>query len=166
MVDWDPVEGYGGESEEECHAPHGGKKDSSSAEAIDDHQVNPGEEEVGGCDDGSDGYGIGEADKCEEGRGVVHETVETAELTDGHETAGCDECAEIAGDDVELLEKPEIAFSFLDCLCFGDVAADVSDLLLDLLGSSLGEDCLDDNCCSFRLVVIDELTGRFWAEWQ
>jgi hypothetical protein len=61
-------------------------------------------------------------------------------LTDGHETAGCDESAKIAWDDVELLEEPEIAFAFLDCLRFGNVGADVSDLLLDLLRSSLRED--------------------------
>lgn len=66
VVDWDPVEGEGGEGEEECHAPHGGEQDATTTEAIDDHQVDPGEEEVRCCDDGADCYRIGETDESEE----------------------------------------------------------------------------------------------------
>ena len=80
-------------------------------------------------------------------------------MADSHEATGRDECSKIAWDDVELLEKPEISFAFLESFGFSDVGADVSDLLLDLLGSSVGENRLNDNGRSFRLVVVDELTG-------
>lgn len=158
MVDGDPMEGDGCEREEERHAPHGREQDAAAPEAVHHHEVDPGEEEVGRCDDGADCDGVGESDEGEEGRGVVHKTVEAAELADGHKTAGGDEGAEVSRDDVELLEEPEAAFAFLESLGFGDVGGDVSDFLLHLLGSSFRENLLDDNGCCFGLVVVDELT--------
>ena len=66
MVDWDPVECDSCEGKEECHSPHGGEQDASSAKAIDDHQVDPGKEEVCSSDDGTDSNRVGKTDKSEE----------------------------------------------------------------------------------------------------
>jgi len=80
-------------------------------------------------------------------------------LTDRHETAGCDKSSEVAGNNIELLEEPDIALAFLEGLSFRNMGGDMSDLLLDLLRSSFRENLLNDDRCLFWLVVKDELTG-------
>ena len=68
MVDGDPVEGDGREGKEECHTPHGAEEYTSTANAVDEHQVYPREEEVRSGDDGADRNRVGESDESEERR--------------------------------------------------------------------------------------------------
>ena len=140
MIDRNPVECDSCETKEQSHAPHCAQQDASSAESINNHQVDPGKEEVRGGNDRSDGNRIGKTDKSEQSRRIVHKTVETSKLADCHETAGCDESSEITWDNVELLEEPKISLAFFDGFCLRNVSRDMLDLLLNLLGSSVRED--------------------------
>ena len=166
MVDWDPVERNSGQSQEQSHSPHCREQDASASESINNHQIDPGKEEIRGSDDRPNCHRIGETDKSEERRRVVHKTVESTELTDSHEATSCDESSEISWDDVKLLNEPELAFAFLDSFGLCDMGGDVADLLLDLLLSPEWENFLDDDCGFVMLVVVDQLTRRFWAEWE
>lgn len=71
VADWDPVEGDSGDNEEETHEWHGAEQNAAATNAIDEHQVDPGEEEVCACNDCSDCDGVGESDEGKEGGRVV-----------------------------------------------------------------------------------------------
>jgi len=150
----------------QCHSPHSAKQDAPSPNSINKHEVDPGEKEVSSCDDSSNSYGIGKADKSEKRGRVIHERIETSELTDCHETAGSNKCSKVAGDDIKLFEEPDISSPLLQSFSFSNVSCDVLNFLLDLLRSSLWENLLDDNCSFIRLIMVNELTGALWAERQ
>ena len=164
MVDGDELEADGSDDKSKTHEGNSAEQNSSAASTIDEHEVDPGENEVGSSDDSTDSDGVGEANKGEEERRVVHERVEAAELRDGHQTTSRDEGAEVGRDDIELLEHPPARFTSVESLGLVDVVSQMADLVLNLLLGTIGEDS-SDNCGSFlRLSVVDELTRRFRAE--
>lgn len=183
VVHWNPVEGDGGNNKEKTHELHRAEQNAAASNAVNEHEVNPGEEEVGSGNDGTDSDRVRKAYQCEEsGRAVlrsvlrraldaaanllVHERVETTELGNGHETASSDQSAEVGRNDVELLQDPPLRLAGGQVLGLLNVNADVLNLLLDLEIRAVGEDAADDCLRLIRLVVVNKLTRRLWAEWE
>lgn len=164
VLDGDPLETDSGNDQEETHELHSAEQDSATSGSVDKHEVDPGEDEVGGSNNGSYSDGVGEADEREDQRRVVHERVETAELRDSHETTSRDESAEVGWDDVKLLENPPLRLAAVEELGLLDVPGNVLDLVLDLLFGTVGEDLSDNHGSFFGLVVEDELARRLGAE--
>jgi len=113
VVDGDPVECDSCYDEEECHSPYGAERHTASTESINDHEIDPGEDEVRGGNDGPHRYRTVETDHGKNSRRVVHETVEASKLADSHETTGGNKGAKVTRNDVKLLEEPDVAFAVL-----------------------------------------------------
>lgn len=164
VIDRNPVEGNGGCNQSETHEGHGAEQDATTANAVNEHEIDPGEEEVDCGNDSTNGHGVGESDESENSRRVVHKRIETSELRDGHETTSRDESTEVGGHDVELLESPPLALAAGEFHRLLDVHADVLHLLLDLKLGSIGKDLRNDPGGLLWVSMKDQMTRRFGAE--
>ena len=83
------VEGYAGEHKTNDHTRSGENHNLASADDIDVFECEKREDEIRARDDETDSCWIIEPDLLEDGRAVVHESVEAAKLLEGLHAA-CD----------------------------------------------------------------------------
>lgn len=86
-VDWDIAKGNDSHHHADGHPKHSDRQDDPATEFINKYQINEREDEIRARNCDPDSSGVIEPDDGEEGRGIIHQRVESPELADCHNHA-------------------------------------------------------------------------------
>lgn len=152
------MERDGGEDKGAAHARDGEARDAATAGLVDDDERDEGEGQVDDGDDEADDERVVEPDVLEQGRRVVHERVEAAQLLDALQAARDDEGAEVGRVEVQPLprldERRRVAHRVLDAL------ADNVGLEVQLRLARVRVDLAQDVDRRLELVLAEEVARR------